>query len=313
MTVQLFALLALSGVCGVSVSALYLVWPRRMTAEEWVMHRRAMSVPAAQRERGSMRLRLNLGRFVPKLERSWRFLALSRPNLALLRLAGAQEPSGEHELVHALVWRAGLGGAAGLAADLILWIVLGRSGVPLLLALIFAAAGAVVVPALWLLSLRQRAARLRLAVERRLPRLLTAARVLLESGATTPEGAINEAVAIHADPAADILREALRLKEVQRLELEVALDEVAHRYDIASLERLADGFRVGSRYGTRMAQLLAEHALQLRQERHQEYRERITRAPVLMTVPALLFFVLPLLVLIMYLVFTPLLHTLRQL
>jgi hypothetical protein len=32
-----------------------------------------------------------------------------------------------------------------------------------------------------------------------------------------------------------------------------------------------------------------------------------------MTVPALLFFVLPLLVLIMYLVFTPLLHTLTQL
>ncbi len=62
-----------------------------------------------------------------------------------------------------------------------------------------------------------------------------------------------------------------------------------------------------------MAQLLAEHALQLRQRRHQEYRERITRAPVLMTVPALLFFVLPLLVLIMYLVFTPLLHTLTQL
>ena len=313
MTVQLFALLALSGVCGVSVSALYLVWPRRMTAEEWVMHRRAMSVPAEERERRSTRLGRNLGRIAPRLERYWRLMAVTRPNLALLRLAGARVPSGEQELVLALVWRAGLGGLAGLAAGLILWIGLGRSGVPLLLALVGAAAGAVLVPVLWLLSLRRRAARLRLAVERRLPRLLTAARVLLESGATTPEGAINEAVAIHADPAADLLREALRLKEVQRLELEVALDEVAHRYDIRSLERLADGFRVGSRYGTRMAQLLAEHALQLRQQRHQEYRERITRAPVLMTVPALLFFVLPLLVLIMYLVFTPLLHTLRQL
>ena len=43
------------------------------------------------------------------------------------------------------------------------------------------------------------------------------------------------------------------------------------------------------------------------------YRERITRAPVLMTVPALMFFVLPLLVLVMFLVFTPLMGTLGRL
>ena len=312
MTLQLFALLALSAVCGVSATALYLIWPRRMTAEEWVMHRRAVSIPVDERERRTGRLSLKLGRLAPRLERYWRLLALTRPNLALLRLAGGHEPGSDRDLTLALARLAGVGALIGLGVDFMFWVASGRSELSLA-ALASVVAGAALVPALWLWSLRQRAASLRIAIDRRLPRLLTAARVLLESGATTPEGAINEAVALHADPAADLLREALRLKEVQRLELEVALDDVAHRYEISSLERLADGFRVGSRYGTRMAQLLAEHAMQLRQRRHQEYRERITRAPVLMTVPALLFFVLPLLVLIMYLVFTPLLHTLTQL
>jgi Flp pilus assembly protein TadB len=312
LTLQLFALLALSAVCGVSVSALYIVWPRRMTAEEWVLHRRALSLPAEER-RASTGLRLSLGPLPARLQRYRRLLALTRPNLELLRLAGGREPASERDLAYSLARLAGYGAAVGLALDLIFWFASGRSGAWAAFAFVGLVAGAAIAPVLWLLSLRQRAARLRSAIDRRLPRLLTAARVLLESGATTPEGAVNEAVAIHTDPAADLLREALRLKEVQRLDLEVALDDVASRYEVASLERLADGFRVGSRYGTRMAQLLAEHARQLRQRQHQEYRERVTRAPVLMTVPALLFFVLPLLVLIMYLVFTPLLHTLTQL
>lgn len=313
MTVELFAMLALSAACGVFAAALYLLWPRKMTAEEWVTHRLAMSVPAGRRPPRSAGLHVILQPLTPRINRLWSLLSLTRPNLALLRLAGGHEPASERELASVLARIAGLGALLGIGLDMIIWLWLGPAGVAWAIAIALAGAGAVLLPVLWLLSLRQRAARLRLAVERRLPRLLTAARVLLESGATTPEGAVNEAVGLHSDPAADVLREALRLKEVQRVELEVALDEVARRYDLPSLERLADGFRVGSRYGTRMAQLLAEHAQQLRQQRHQEYRERVTRAPVLMTVPALLFFVLPLLVLIMYLVFTPLLHTLTQL
>jgi Flp pilus assembly protein TadB len=168
-------------------------------------------------------------------------------------------------------------------------------------------------PALTWVRVRRQAAELRSAIENRLPRLLTAARMLLESGAATPERALTEAAAIHDDPAADVVREALRLREVRRLEIEDAVDEVAGRYRIAAMTKLADGFRVGRRYGTGMASLLAEHALDLRAYQHQLYRERITRAPVLMTVPALIFFVGPLLVLIMYLVFSPLFHTLSQL
>jgi len=62
-----------------------------------------------------------------------------------------------------------------------------------------------------------------------------------------------------------------------------------------------------------MADLLSEFALDLRRAEHAAYRERMTRAPVLMTVPALLFFVLPLLALVLMLVFAPLSTALGQL
>jgi len=91
------------------------------------------------------------------------------------------------------------------------------------------------------------------------------------------------------------------------------MDEVSDRYAIRELRRLADNFRIGHRYGTGMSALLADFAKAARESWHAQYRQRITRAPVLMTVPALIFFVLPLLVLVMFLVFTPLMGTLGRL
>ena len=76
---------------------------------------------------------------------------------------------------------------------------------------------------------------------------------------------------------------------------------------------MADAFRIGSRYGTHMGNLLTDFALELRRGWHADYRERISRAPVLMTLPAMVFFVLPLLALILLLVFTPLMKTLAEL
>jgi pilus assembly protein TadC len=121
------------------------------------------------------------------------------------------------------------------------------------------------------------------------------------------------AVSLYADPASDVLREALRIKEVQKLSVEDALDQVGRRYGLDPLGQLADAFRIGRRYGTRMSDILASFAKELRQEWHAAYRERITRAPVLMTIPALIFFVAPLLFLILFLVFSPLFSVLRQL
>jgi len=155
--------------------------------------------------------------------------------------------------------------------------------------------------------------RVRTAIRKDLPRLLTGARVLLDSGTANAEQALAAAVGTYADPAAELLREALRLKEVRRVEFEAAVDEVADRYAVGEFHRLADSLRVGHRYGTGMSMLLVDFAQRARSSWHASYRERITRAPVLMTVPALMFFVLPLLVLVMFLVFSPLMGTLSRL
>jgi Flp pilus assembly protein TadB len=137
--------------------------------------------------------------------------------------------------------------------------------------------------------------------------------VLLDSGTANAEQALASAVGTYADPAAELLREALRRKEVHRIDFEAAVDEVGDWYAVDELHRLADNLRVGHRYGTGMSTLLVEFAQRARSSWHASYRERITRAPILMTVPALIFFVLPLLVLVMFLVFTPLMGTLTRL
>ena len=49
MTPTLLAGLALAAVCGISVAACYLALPRRLTAEEWVLHRRALAAAAEPR------------------------------------------------------------------------------------------------------------------------------------------------------------------------------------------------------------------------------------------------------------------------
>jgi hypothetical protein len=169
------------------------------------------------------------------------------------------------------------------------------------------------LPSLRWMHLRRRAARARTAIVRRLPRLLTGAYVLLESGAATPRGALSAATASHRDAAAAILREVVLHQEVRQVELADALVHVGRAYGLDPLVRLADAYRVGTQQGTRMADLVSEFALDLRRAEHVAYRERMTRAPVLMTVPAMVFFVLPLLALVLLLVFAPLEGALGQL
>ena len=309
MTAALAGALALSVVGGISIAVLYLAWPRHLTAEEWVVHRRAFLEVAdtshAQRRR----------RWLPDWPASEGLVGLVRassPDLLLLRLRFDGTPVSPEAVARRLLWLAGAGAAGGIVAasalafvDGAYWLAAAAPVVGLL--------AAVILPAIQIASWRYRARRLRIEIGRRLPRVLTGTRVLLESGAATAEGALAAAVATYADPAADLVREALRVKEVKRVELEAALDEVGERYRVADLHRLADSFRIGRRYGTGMATLLADFAQAARSGWHARYRERITRAPVLMTVPALVFFVLPLLALVMYLVFSPLLGTLSRL
>jgi hypothetical protein len=311
-TAALLMAVFVGAVCGVAAAGLYLSWPRRLTAEEYVQHRRAISAPPVVATSPAAPVRPASGMLDAHLEWIAGLASVARADLALLRLAGRPAPAGEQELVRRLAIRTAVGGAAGLA--LLGLLALGAGGLQAsAFTLLLPLAGALLWPAWSWLSLRRGAGRLRAAIEHRLPRLLVAARVLLESGAATPEGALTHAIGIYEDPAADLIREALLEREVRRVPLEAALDEVGERYGITMLTRLADSFRVGVRYGTRMAELLTEQSMELRRAWFAAYRERITRAPILLTIPALLFFVSPLLFLIFFLVFTPLVGALGQL
>ena len=309
MTSVLGAALVLSVLSGVAASALFLVWPRRLSAEEWIVHRRSYARAAVVSGTGPWPRVLTGGASVPRLGG---LVRLSDADRALLELAGARVPTEPEAVTRRLVWLAAVGAVAGIVVATALGLTTGATWLALAAPLIGLIA-ALTLPGLQLASWRYSARSLRTDFHRRLPRLLTGARVLLESGGATAEGALSAAVATYADPAADVFREALRLKEVRRLELEAAMDEVSDRYAIRELRRLADNFRIGHRYGTGMSALLADFAKAARESWHAQYRQRITRAPVLMTVPALIFFVLPLLVLVMFLVFTPLMGTLGRL
>ncbi|MGI0129335.1 MAG: hypothetical protein ACREEC_04175, partial [Thermoplasmata archaeon] len=226
MTATLAGAMVLSVLSGVVASWLFLAWPRRLTAEEWVVHRRSFTQPA-RAARPQVWLRL-LSRHAPGSPIGI-VIGVSNADLALLEVAGWSVPITGDAVLRRLAWLAAGGAIAGIVLASILAIASGAVWVafasPLLGVL-----GAVVVAGLQLVSWRVGARRLRADVQRHLPRLLTGTRVLLESGAATAEGALAATVTTYVDLAADLFREALRLKEVRRLELEAALDEVAERY-----------------------------------------------------------------------------------
>jgi Flp pilus assembly protein TadB len=275
-----------------------------MTAEEWIVHRRSFQ---RAHEAGKQPARLALFRGSPAGIR-----VLSEADLALLRLARQGAPATQVEALRRIALVAVGCGAGVIVLGSVIAIAVGSPGLAVASPLLALLVAGVAAAGQWL-SWRLELDRLRAAIRKDLPRLLTGARVLLDSGTANAEQALAAAVGTYADPAAELLREALRRKEVRRIDFEAAVDEVGDRYSVEEMHRLADSLRVGHRYGTGMSTLLVDFAQRARSSWHAGYRERVTRAPVLMTVPALVFFVLPLLVLVMFLVFTPLMGTLSRL
>lgn len=303
MTPLLVLSFLLAAVTAGATAGVYLAWPRRMSAEEWVMHRRQAAMGQGSARSGLVRrLVTRDDNWTARLRAT---LGLVGADLKLLDLRGLIATSAESELLTSLLRLALLGAGTGLVAGMAIWFLSGRAGLPITALLLTLAFGAL-LPAVRWLRMRRQASQARVAIQRRLPRLLTGTRVLLESGAVTPQQALSTAVSVYRDPAADLLREALLNQEVRRVELQEALDQVGLVYGLEPLRRLADAYRVGTRHGTQMADLLSEFALDLRHAEHAAYRERITRAPVLMTLPALIFFVLPLLALVLLIVLSPL-------
>ena len=305
MTAPLAGALVLSGLTAVTVAWLFIAWPRRITAEEWIVHRRSFQ-RAHDTTTGSVGLSIGRTARVPGI---W---LLPDADLALLGLSSFGVPATRADALRRLALLGGGSAAGVIIVASIGGIATGETWLAVASPLLALLAALVALTGQWL-RWRFEVASVRTAIRKDLPRLLTGARVLLDSGTANAEQALAAAVGTYADPAAELLREALRLKEVRRVEFEAAVDEVADRYAVGEFHRLADSLRVGHRYGTGMSMLLVDFAQRARSSWHASYRERITRAPVLMTVPALMFFVLPLLVLVMFLVFSPLMGTLSRL
>jgi Flp pilus assembly protein TadB len=305
MTATLAGALVLSGLTGVTVSWLFIAWPRRLSAEEWIVHRRSF-------QRSHDTTKQPVGLSILRTGSVAGVAILPEADVALISLASPDAPATQGDALRRLALLAGGSAVGVIIVASVGGIATGAMWLAVASPLLALLAAGVALTGQWV-RWRIEAARIRTVIRRDLPRLLTGARVLLDSGTANAEQALAAAVSTYADPAAELLREALRRKEVRRVDFEGAVDEVADRYAVEEFHRLADSLRIGHRYGTGMSTLLVDFAQRARGSWHASYRERITRAPVLMTVPALMFFVLPLLVLVMFLVFAPLMGTLSRL
>jgi hypothetical protein len=122
MTAALAAALVLSVVGGFSIAAVYLAWPRRLTAEEWVVHRRAI-LRVADATDGQRRSPWFSGRStsigIGGLMRS------SEPDRLLLALSSDRMPVTTEAAARRLLWLAGGGAVAGIAAVTALTLVEG--------------------------------------------------------------------------------------------------------------------------------------------------------------------------------------------
>jgi len=113
MTAALAAALVLSVVGGFSIAAVYLAWPRRLTAEEWVVHRRAILRVADTTDGQRRRVwfsgpSTSIG--IGSLMRS------SEPDRLLLALSSARMPVTTEAAARRFLWLAGGAAAAGIAA-----------------------------------------------------------------------------------------------------------------------------------------------------------------------------------------------------
>lgn len=306
MTLQL----VLAVLAGVSFAAAYLLWPRPITAGEWVARRRAAEGVTSHPTATS-------GVRWPRFTRSRPFPSVLRlpadlsHDLALLRLTDTGLPTDEEQLRERLLLAAPVAAAVGLVAGLAVHVLRGFVGFPSVELLLPLATG-VGAPLLLLRLVTTRAGAVRGEVEQNLPRVLTGARMMLESGAATPEAALVRAAALYRDPATALLREAGRIREVELVSVDVALDRVAAVYGVGSMSRLADAYRIATQYGSGVGDVIADQAENLRQKSEADERSRITSAPVRMVIPAIAFYITPILAVILFVVIGQLMIALRQ-
>src|SRR2546430_4223745 len=230
MTAPLAGALVLSGLTAVTVAWLFIALPRRITAEEWIVHRRSFQ---RAHDTTTQTLGLSIGRTarVPGIR------LLPDADLALLGLASFGAPATGTDALRRLALLGGGSAAGVIIVTSIGGIAIGATWLAVASPLLALLAALVALTGQWV-RWRLEVSSVRTAIRKDLPRLLTGARVLLDSGTANAEQALAAAVGTYADPAAELLREALRLKEVRRVEFEAAVDEVADRYAVGEFHRL---------------------------------------------------------------------------
>src|SRR6202011_5286358 len=219
MTTWLVASFGLALIAGAATMVLIASWPRRVTAEEWILRRRQASTPHAPKARPGWHLRVRLPsrwaeqagyREAPQeVERDLRLAQLAR---------FAALPSSPEQLFERLA-KAGL---TGVFIGLLLAIFLWRAGItetPWAVGVFLTLVGGLGATAEAYRRVRKTASQLGRSVVRRLPRIVTGARMVMEGGAATPEAALALTVTLYDDAAAALLREAIRIKEVHKLKI----------------------------------------------------------------------------------------------
>ncbi|MBI4869500.1 MAG: type II secretion system F family protein [Candidatus Wallbacteria bacterium] len=151
---------------------------------------------------------------------------------------------------------------------------------PLGWAFLFGAAGAMVAPALWVRSARERHCR---ALGRQLPQVLDLIIVALEAGHSF-DSALQQVTRVFRGPLVDELSRVLD-RLLAGVALPAAMAELASRTGVYEVQTLATSVATSRQLGTPLANALRSQAAQIRQQRAQQAEEHARKLGVKILFP----------------------------
>ena len=212
MTAPLAGALVLSGLTAVTVSWLFIAWPRRITAEEWIVHRRSF-------QRAHDTTKQSVGLSIGRTARVPGIWLLPDADLALLGLASFGAPATRADALRRLALLGGGSAAGVIIVASIGGIATGATWLAVASPLLVLLAALVALTGQWV-RWRLEVSGVRTAIRKDLPRLLTGARVLLDSGTANAEQALAAAVGTYAEIAGVMKK---RFAGVNRIGFEIPI------------------------------------------------------------------------------------------
>src|SRR5260370_15176235 len=179
MTVPIAEALVLSALTGVTVSWFFIGWPRRISAEEWIVHRRSF-------ERAHDTTKQFGGLSILRTGSVAGVRILPEADVALLSLASPDAPATQGDAIRRLALLAGGSAAGVIIVASIGGLATGATWLEVFSPLIALLAAGAVVTGQWG-RWGVEGASGRASIREDLPRLLTCARVLLGSGTVQAE------------------------------------------------------------------------------------------------------------------------------